>query len=153
MRAAWLCVVCRRRWWEKEDRRRASGGRRRGSGEETGVEARENERGRGGSKSQRRERERSGESCVFPGCSSRGGVKTLLLRQSRLASPILRCCDSLRAAFLEASPPRKNRRKKGRDEQRARPLAPRSLFFAFREPLRGQWHIREPPRKEALRNR
>lgn len=112
----------------------AAGGRRRGSGEESGVEAREKEKVR---------EERGRESCVFPGCSSRGGVKTLPLRQWGRGRPILRRCDSLHLAFLEASPPRKNRRKKRRRRGSGpRPLAPRSLFFAFREPLRGQWHIR-----------
>lgn len=88
-------------------------------------------------------RESERESSVFPGCSSRGGVKTLPLRQWGRGRPILRRCDSLHLAFLEASPPRKNRRKKRRRRGSGpRPLAPRSLFFAFREPLRGQWHIR-----------
>lgn len=123
------------RWGrEKEDKRRARWPRKR--------ERRRN-RGESERKRTRRERERSGESSVFPGCSSRGGVKTLQLRQSRSHRSILRRCDSLRSAFLEASPRRKNQPEKEKTEARCTAIGPAILFLRFSRTFnRDQWHIR-----------
>lgn len=96
---AWWCA----RWPTKRERRRKQSGSER---------KRRRARRRRKEKPGLREGTKSGESSVFPGCSPRGGVKTLRLRQSRANRSILRRCDSLRASFLEASPPRKNRRGK-----------------------------------------
>lgn len=126
--------------------RRMQVGEEEGAEKKTGVEAREKEKvdGKG------RERER--ELC-FPGLFLEGrrqdagappmGARAGDFAPLRFAAPCF-----LRGVAAAEKSAEKEATTGGRGP---RPLAPRSLFFAFREPLRGQWHI--AGRKERPRNR